>query len=252
MQTSQQLTGPASRRFLHPYGPVPAPIWFLGLDLGQRFDHSALAILHLAWTFLGRCALTYQYLFRPELTVRSVERYPLNASYEEIPRILAMRAGQINERHRANTPHTQPAVRLIIDAGGPGGPMVDHLRRVAPGYVSIEPVMITSGSGETKLSGGFSGIPRRALVTQLVQMVAGGCIECPGALPGVYEWVEEMLSLSGCGAQSGRRAVHDDMTMAAALAAWAAVRDAHELAPGASQSKHCSSRTIGFVDKPLF
>ena len=61
-----------------------------------------------------------------------------------------------------------------------------------------------------------------------------------------------MLSLSGCGAQSTKTSDHDDLTMAAALAAWAAVGDAQELAPGATQSKQSPSRYIGFVDKPLF
>ena len=244
--------GPAARRYLHPYGPVPAPVWYFGLDLGQRQDHSALAILHLLWTPLGRCAATHQYLFTPGLTVRSIERYPLNTSYEEIPRIVAARAGQINDRHRANNPHTNASIKLIIDAGGPGGPMVDHLRLVAPDYVAITPVMITAGSGETNLSGGFSGIPRRALVTRLIQMVANGCLHCPASLPGLNTWQAEMLSLSGCGAQSTKTGDHDDLTMAAALAAWAALGDARELAPGADQSPKSPRQTIGFVDKPLF
>jgi len=248
----QQQTGPASRRFLNQRGPVPAPEWYLGLDLGQRQDHSALSILHLQWNFLGRCAETYEYLFVPELMVRSVERYPLNTSYEEIPRIVGARAIQINTRHREKSPHTAPSMQLIIDAGGPGVPMVDHLRRVAPDNLAIKPVMITAGSGETQLNGGFAGIPRRDLVSGLVQMVAAGCIICPAALPGVPAWVNEMLGLSGCGAQSNQRGDHDDLTMATALAAWAAVRDAAELAPGAAESKKSASRTIGFVNRRLF
>jgi hypothetical protein len=62
----------------------------------------------------------------------------------------------------------------------------------------------------------------------------------------------ELLSLSGCGTQSNKTGDHDDLTMAAALAAWAAVRDADELVPGAAQSRNAPSRTVGFVNKPLF
>jgi len=252
MQIHQHLAGPATRRFVQPYGPIPAPEWYLGLDLGQRQDHSALAVLHLLWIPLGRCAETYEYLFAPQLTVRSIERYPLNTSYEDIPRIVGMRANQIGERHRTTHPHTAASIQLIIDAGGPGGPMVDHLRHIAPDNLAIRPVIITAGSGETQLIGGFSGIPRRALVTRLVQLVAGGCLVCPGALPNVTAWMTELLNLSGCGTKSDKTGDHDDLTMAAALAAWAAVRDAHELAPGAAQNKNRLSRTFGFVDKPLF
>ena len=249
MLTQSNSTGPAVRRYLRPDGPVPAPEWYLGLDLGQRQDHSALAIFHLLWTPLGRCAERYDYLFTPELTVRSIERYPLNTSYQDIPTIIRTRALQINDRHCAAHPHTQPSMQLVIDAGGPGGPMVDHLRRIAPDNLVIKPVMITSGSGENQLSGGFSGIPRKALVTRLLQLVAGGCLICPGHLANVNAWMTELLSLSGVGAQSNKTGDHDDLTMAAALAAWAAVKDAHELAPGAANS---APKTIGFIDKPLF
>ena len=180
-----QLTpaaGPAPRRYLQPYGPVPAPVWYFGLDLGQRQDHSALAILHLLWTPLGRCAATYQYLFTPGLTVRSIERYPLNTSYEEIPRIIAARAGQINDRHRADNPRANAPIKRIV---GPGGPMVDHLRLVAPDNAAIAPVMIT----------------------------AGDCLHCPAVLPGFpnnlsvrgYQWQPRRSHRGRAASLRGRR-----------------------------------------------
>ena len=232
MQSHPHLAGPAPCRFVQPYGPVPAPVWYLGLDLGKRQDHSALVIFHLLWTPLDRCADTGDYLFTPQLTVRSIERFPLNTSYEDLPRIIAMRANQIGERHRTAHPHTAASIQLIIDAGGPGGPMVDRLRRIAPGNLAIKPVIITAGSAETQLPGGFSGIPRRALLTRLVQLVARGSLICPAALPNVSAWISKLLSLSGAGTQPSKSGHHDDLTMAAALAAWAAVKDARELAPG--------------------
>ena len=253
MQSHQHLAGPAPRRFVQPYGPVPAPVWYLGLDLGKRQDHSALVIFHLLWTPLDRCADTGDYLFTPPLTVRSIERFPLNTSYEDLPRIIAMRANQIGERHRTAHPHTAASIQLIIDAGGPGGPMVDRLRRIAPGNLAIKPVIITAGSAETQLPGGFSGIPRRALVTRLVQLVARGSLFCPAALPNVSAWMSELLGLSASGTRRNKSRGHDDLTMAAALAAWAAVKDAHELAPGtAPQCKNGPSSTFGLVDKRLF
>lgn len=250
MQLTAQHTGPATRGFVSPYTPAPLPFWYLGLDLGQRRDHSALAILQLLWTPLGRCATTYQYLFQPELVIRSLERYPLNTSYEEVPRIVQLRAQQINDRHRASNPHTHASMELVIDAGGPGGPMVDHLRRVAPFNLTVSPVFITAGKGESRLAGGYAGVPRRALVTQVVQMVSCGNLSCPKNLPGFPAWMHEMLSLSGCATQPATAGDHDDLTLATALAAWAAVRDNVELAPGASSDKdQCK---YGYIDKPLF
>jgi len=243
MHNESNISGPAIRRYVRPYGPVPAPEWYLGLDLGQRKDHSALAIFHQQWTPIGRCAQTYEYLFQSELTVRSLERYPLRTSYEKIPEIVATRANQIGERHRAAQPHTQASMQLIVDAGGPGGPMVDRLRRVVPDNIAIKPVLITGGTGENQLTGGFAGIPRRALITKLIQLLTSGCLTCPSNLTNVTSWINELLALSGTRAKDTKGGEHDDLTMAAALAAWAAVTPGGDPAP---------QKTIGFVDKPLF
>jgi hypothetical protein len=248
MSQNQIFDGPAVRLFNHPYGPVPAPKWNLGLDLGERQDHSALAINDLEWKSLGRCYTTYGYKFAPILTVRSMERFPLSTGYQNIPLLIAERVRQINEHQRQRTPHVPANIELVVDAGGPGGPMVDMLRAMAPENLTITPVMITSGTGVTRLKGGYYGVPRRDLVTRLIQMIATGCLQCPAAMPNAAQWHNELLSLSRTNTHPGASGEHDDLTLAAALAAWAATRETPELSPAASTKK----TIYGFIDKPIF
>ena len=248
MSKHQIFEGPAVRLFNQPYGPVPAPKWNLGLDLGERQDHSALVINDLEWQSLGRCYTTYAYKFAPILTVRSMERFPLSTGYQNIPLIIAERVRQIDEHQRQRTPHVPANIELVVDAGGPGGPMVDILRAMAPENLDIKPVIITSGTGVTRHKGGYQGVPRRDLVTRLIQMIATGCLQCPASMPNAVIWHNELLSLSRSNTHPGVSGEHDDLTLAAALAAWAATREAPELSPAASAKK----TQYGFIDKPIF
>lgn len=246
MSFTNTIEGPATRLFPNPNARVPSPKWHLGLDLGERQDHSALVVLDTIWEQKGRCHETYGYKFAPVLTIRSMERFPLNTGYQNVPRIVGDRVRQIEERQRTSY---QPAdIELIVDAGGPGGPMVDMLRATAPNNVKVLPVMITSGAAESSLSGGFHGVPRRDLITRLIQMMTSGCLQCPAAMPNATIWQNELLSLGGSNTHPGRASEHDDITVAAALAAWAAARSAPELNP-ATQAKRIK---YGFIDKPLF
>ena len=248
MSPNQIIEGPAVRLFNHPNGPVPAPKWNLGLDLGERQDHSALVINDIEWQSLGRCYTTYAYKFAPILTVRSMERFPLSTGYQNIPLIIAERVRQINEHQSKRTPHVPAKIELVVDAGGPGTPVVEMLRAMAPENLTITPVMITSGTGESRLKGGYHGVPRRDLVTRLIQMIATGCLQCPASMPNALTWHNELLSLSRTNTHPGESGEHDDLTMAAALAAWAATREAPELSPAAATKK----TKYGFIDKPIF
>jgi hypothetical protein len=108
--------------------------------------------------------------------------------------------------------------------------------------------MITSGTGVTRLKGGYYGVPRRDLLTRLIQMIATGCLQCPAAMPNAAQWHNELLSLAGSSTHPSQSSEHDDLTLAAALAVWAATREAPELSPAAATKK----TIYGFIDKPIF
>jgi len=67
-------------------------------------------------------------------------------------------------------------------------------------------------------------------------------------MPNPAQWHKELLSLAGASTRPSRSSEHDDLTLAAALAAWAATREAPELSPAASTKK----TIYGFIDKPIF
>jgi hypothetical protein len=218
----------------------PEPRYYLGLDLGQRHDHSALAALHLAWTPASQCPLTFARRFQPSLTIASLHRFPLGTDYDELHDLIYRQLARDN-RHQ----------ELIVDAGGPGPPIVDRLRRALDSHITIRPVLITGGKGENTLSGGYIGIPRRTLISTLLLAIAARTLGCPEGLPHWQTFEEELVELRGDNTHPGNSDSHDDLVIAVALALSAAIRATPELLPAPGGGRKEPVR-CGYVDKPLF
>ena len=170
----------------------PALSWRLGLDLGQRRDHSALATLSCEDS---------------RLIIRDIERFPLGTSY-------LFYADAIRERlHHIGT----LAAVLTVDAGGPGAPVVEHLRGAHLG-IEINPVVITSG-----LRPGHGTVPRKRLLANLIQIIDSKRLITHKALEAWPILAAEMLDLSASTSHPNKASNHDDMVIAVALAAWQAI-----------------------------
>jgi len=132
---------------------------YLGLDIGQAADYTALAADDLTMEQTGfdpSGELAYDLIHR----IRHVERYPLGMSYPD----MANRVIKTVE-----TPQLRDC-RLVVDATGVGRPVVDLLRG---SKVHIIPVVITGGLVEKfDADTGFWYIPKRLLVST-VQVVLG-------------------------------------------------------------------------------
>ncbi|MFN0102672.1 MAG: hypothetical protein ACKV2U_11350 [Bryobacteraceae bacterium] len=222
----------------------PEPKSYLGLDLGQRHDHSALAALELTWAPRGRCQLTYADRYQPELAIRSLTRFPLGTDYDELYQLVSARLALHHQAPRLQT------MELVVDAGGPGPPMVDRLRKTLSANVAVRPVIITGGKGQNTLTGGYIGIPRRSLITTLLLTMAAHSLTCEEGLPNWDLFEEELVELRGDTTHPGHSKAHDDLVMAVALALSAAVRDTPQLLP-ASEKKEREKVRFGFIDKPL-
>ena len=214
-------------RFVRHSTRFPATLWYLALDAGQRRDHSALAVLYLYWIAHGQCRTTYEYLFEPKLEIRFLKRFPIGLSYEKLYELLKDRLQELDPTLKLR------AKQLIIDAGGPGPPLVDRLRANLSRHVTIKPVIITGGKGANTLIGGYTGVPRRTIVSNLQLLLAARTLKCDSSLPGWSLLKEELLELSGNDTQPAENSAHDDLVIAAGLAAWAAARDFPELLPEA-------------------
>ena len=117
------------------------PWYFVGLDLGQSRDYSALAVVERADVLLdGMDYATYERHPERRYRVRFLERIALGTPYPEVV-----------ERAR-RVVRTKPLVgrcTLVTDATGVGGPVLDLLRRAQLGC-GIEPVVLTGGATESQ------------------------------------------------------------------------------------------------------
>src|ERR1019366_636071 len=125
--------------------------WFIGVDLGQKNDPTAIAVLQRLVTLRAHQSPSLH-----TLRLLHVERMPLGAPY---PRVV--------DRIREIVQHDKLAgdCSLAVDAPGVGAPVVDMLR-AARLNCDIFAVNITGGDQQSR-SGKTWNVPKRDLLTSL-------------------------------------------------------------------------------------
>ncbi|MFN0106903.1 MAG: hypothetical protein ACKV2U_33020 [Bryobacteraceae bacterium] len=205
----------------------PSASWHLGLDLGQRRDFSALATLTCEWTVEGRDPVSWNWIRVPKLILRDIERFPLGTSYALYTQVLDERLTHIGGLVPA---YATQQVTLVVDAGGPGAPVVDELRR-ARLDLTLKPLIITGGHEPGVTPGGCLTVPRKVLLTNLILLLDHGKLVTSKDLEYWPILLEEMLDLNAATSQPNKTSNHDDMVVSLALAAWQATRQHPELLP---------------------
>jgi hypothetical protein len=189
--------------------------FFVGLDLGKRQDHTALAVVErapLLWK-TERDPVTWAPRREVRHFVRLLRRVALQTPY---PDVVAM-VGRV-----VNSAPLRGRSTLVVDATGVGGPVVDLLRRARLPCLLL-PVMITGGDGESS-DGQVWRVPKRDLIVGLQVAfqkrwleVARRCTEAPA-------FREELLGMrmrmSATGEERYGGRGHDDLVLATALAWW--------------------------------
>src|ERR1022692_3885421 len=112
-------------------------MFYVGLDLGQKRDHAAIAVVERTEFFL----------------VRHLERIPLGTPYPDV-------AARVREVVQDEKLAGQCA--LAVDGTGVGAPVVDLLRAGRLGC-DLSAVTITGGERESQ-SGGVWSVPKRDLI----------------------------------------------------------------------------------------
>ncbi|MDX1982927.1 MAG: terminase family protein [Bryobacteraceae bacterium] len=189
--------------------PAGPPRYFIGVDLGQKRDYTAISIIERAEVITGpKDPVHYQHPTRITYTVRHLERIALGTPY---PDIVAHVCALV--RHPALGDYKA----LIVDGTGVGQPVVDLFRRQKPGC-PFYPVTITGGDSSHS-SGGIYYVPRNTLLTQLEISLTQGQLKICGELKETETLLGELLGL-----RQGSRVTrtHDDLVFAAALANWRA------------------------------
>jgi len=188
-------------------------MFFVGLDLGQKRDFSALAVVErvdarLAW--MGPA---------PPLGVRYLERMELGTPYPDV----VDRVCEILQ-----DPKMLGQSHLVVDATGVGAPVMDLLRR-ARVRANITGVTITGGD-RAHSSGDQWHVPKRELLTGLESLLeCGEELRIAGKLREAARLVKEFESMQVEARVNGRwkmgcEGEHDDLVLALSLACWRAKR----------------------------
>lgn len=207
---------------------------FVGLDLGQRQDHTALAVMERVDVALGGIdPVTYEKRMETRFHMRHLERVRLGTSYwavtERVSEVMRSRqlAGQCT---------------LVVDATGVGAAVLEMLRPAGLGCPVVA-VTITAGERATQTSGGWR-VPKRELMTALMVALETRQLRIAAKLREAPTLMDELMRIRATISDVGRERIrasagaHDDLVLAPALAVWRARR---------SESKSIwGTRNLGF------
>jgi hypothetical protein len=183
----------------------------IGLDLGQKQDHTAVSILEWAETGEAlRDAATYEWKRERVMRLVHLERIGLGTAYPGI-------VGRMNEILKM--PRLSGCT-LVVDATGVGLPVIDLLR-AARLNCRILPVTITGGAGESAHASGYS-VPKRDLITGLQVLFESGKFEMPDT-PTTGDLIQELAGMRAKPSRTGAwrsEGSPDDLVLSLALAWW--------------------------------
>ena len=191
--------------------------FFLGLDLGQSQDYTALTVVR----------------HEPRAYhVVHLERYPLGTLYPEIVEHVATLIASLDKipPARADGKSTKRS-ELVLDATGVGRPVTDMFRESLGNGTVLRPVIIHGGEKETR-KGGFSRVPKRELVSRSVALMQKGELRIARGMALTPTLVEELtnfkikvnISTGRDSYEAWREGDHDDLVLAVCLAVWGASR----------------------------
>lgn len=219
--------------------------YYLGLDLAQVSDYNALVALRrereIPEPFKPRAATHWHELELPKPPAppspsryygNIVERFQLGLSYTTL--VDVVRAMFLDPGLAGQT--------LVVDGTGVGRPVVDLFRK-AKINCRLMPVTITGSAVSAALGKvnvdewGYWHVPKKELVGCVQVLLGTGRLEVAPTLPHAATLVHELKNFhykintqtAHVSYENWRDAEHDDMVLAASLAAWAGERATQEL-----------------------
>lgn len=180
-------------------------MFYVGLDLGQSADSTALCLLE---KHAGEQA---------RYDVRYLQRYPLGTSYPDI-------VSDVAQRLQRPALHGTP---LIVDGSGVGRAVVDLFRKQLRPVI---PITITAGGQATLDEQGYWRVSKRDLIGNLQVLLQCERLRIAAELPEAATLVHELLNYevkitaAAHDVYNARDGMHDDLVLALALAAWWAER----------------------------
>lgn len=177
--------------------------WFIGVDLGQAADYTAISVIEKA---------------DDKVLLRHLERLQLGTPYP----IQVERVKQIFK----TVDSEGSTVDLIVDHTGVGRAVVDLMKQAGLSPIAL---IITAGNEATK-AGRIWHIPKRDLVSALIIAFQTGELKIAQSLPEAETLVKELMNFKlKVNLQTGhdsyeawREGIHDDLVLSVALAVYAA------------------------------
>ena len=208
--------------------------YYLGLDLGQSADYTALALIEEPvwvsgrWTSPATMTRPHYDLVRaesdrarppnPPLSVRHLERFDLGTRYTTI-------VERVKEMTNVPPLSELPAV-LLVDKTGVGAAVLDAFE-----HSGIRPTAITIHGGSTVSDDpqrrGYR-VPKRDLVSAVQVLLQNGRLKIAASLPESATLKRELLSFrvkvnpatAHDSYEHWREGDHDDLVLATAMACW--------------------------------
>ena len=192
--------------------------YFMGVDLGQKQDYTAIAVVE-RWEAAGEVdRWSWERVREVRHSLRHLERLALGTSYPEV-------VARVREVARSGA--LAGRCTVVADATGVGGPVIDMLRGAELGC-ELMAVTITGGERASRSDGGWK-VPKRDLVVGLEAMLETGSLRIAAGLREGETFIKELTGMrvkvsAGRREQFGawREGTHDDLVLAAALACWRA------------------------------
>jgi hypothetical protein len=195
--------------------------YFIGVDLGQRQDYTAVSVVERSGEELGRDRVTWGMRTARRFDLRYLERLPLGTEYGAA----VERVREVTERLRG----AGAAASVAVDATGVGWPVVEMLRGAGL-RCEVTAVVITGGERESR-GPGLVRVPKRDLVTGLQVVMETGEFRMAAGMKEGAALVKELagmrVKVSGAGNETWgawREGTHDDLVLSVALACWRARR----------------------------
>ena len=195
-------------------GRVNLRSFHIGVDLGQRVDHTALVVVEQQVVVTAvKDPVSFEYLRARKLYVRMVERVRLGQGFQEI----------VSELERlTHSPELSDStlVTTTVDATGMGIVVTEDLRRRRL-RGELYPVVITGGL-EGRYRDGFFPTPRTELLLGVQRAFEMEGLGLAGDLRGWPAMAEELKAMRKVQTVRGPRfetmGAHDDLVFALGLA----------------------------------
>jgi hypothetical protein len=199
--------------------PLPVEsMFFMGLDLGELSDYSALAVLERRGDWReGVCHISY------------LRRWPLHTPYEKVVQSVVEKMTK-----------SPPSTFLLVDSTGVGRPVVERIwsHPAMRGRVEmVRAITITSGNAET-FSGHEIHVAKTALISATQILHQNKRLKINEAVDEARTLERELRSFRSkinraahLIFEAWRASDHDDLVLATGMAAWAASHERFDPEP---------------------